>query len=63
MEKKLLSLSKESAVKLALSMYLGESCKYCGKKFETLESLENTVYAGYHSKGRIACKECWDKNN
>ena len=50
-------------VKLALSMYLGEHCKYCDREFETLVDLEDSVYAGYHDRGRLACQKCWDDNN
>ena len=51
------------AVQIALSMYLGEHCKYCGKKYTTLQDLHDTVYAGYHERGRLACQVCWDINN
>lgn len=50
-------------VRLALSMYLGEQCKYCGKVYEELDDLHTTVFAGYHEHGRLACKACWDANN
>jgi hypothetical protein len=50
-------------VQVALSMYLGEACKYCGKVYETLSDLKTTVWAGYHARGRLACKTCWDENN
>ena len=50
-------------LRLALSMYLGEACKYCGVVFETLEDLNEAVYAGYHERGRLAHKACWDANN
>jgi len=56
-------VSHESAVKIALSMYLGEKCKYCGKEYKTLEDLSDTVWAGYHEHGRLACQSCWNKNN
>jgi hypothetical protein len=58
-----IEVTYEEAVNLALSRYLGEECKYCGKKYETLEDLSVTVWAGYHEKGRLACKKCWDVNN
>lgn len=46
---------------LALSMYLGERCKYCGHKFQKMPELLKVVYVGYHKWGRIAHKSCWDK--
>jgi len=58
-----LTVSKKSAIKIALSMYLGEKCKYCGKEYKALKDLDNTVWAGSHANGRLACKKCWDKNN
>lgn len=52
-------------VEVALSMYLGEACKYCGHVYDTLADLRErgAVYAGYHENGRSACKACWDANN
>lgn len=47
--------------RIALSAYLGEKCKFCGKKYNTLEDLEDTVWAGIHENGRLACKKCWEK--
>ena len=58
-----LEVSKEVAVNLALAMYLGEQCKYCGKVYETLDDLKDAVYAGYHEHGRLACQSCWSANN
>jgi hypothetical protein len=51
------------AFRMAMTMYLGEACKYCGKVFETLEDLRDVVYAGYHDRGRTACRSCWEANN
>jgi len=55
--------NRDTLAEFALSMYLGESCKYCGKKCETLADLKDTVYAGYHEHGRLACGSCWQSNN
>lgn len=55
--------NRESLVEVALSMYLGERCKYCGKQYKTLADLKDTVYAGYHERGRLACGSCWQSNN
>jgi len=46
-----------------MSFYLGERCKFCGKEYRTLKDLQNTVYAGEHEHGRLACQSCWDKHN
>ena len=62
----LVEITEENAsylVNVALSMYLGEKCKYCLREFETLEDLKDSVYAGYHEHGRVACKSCWEENN
>ena len=50
-------------VNLAMSMYLGERCKYCDKVYETIADLDTTVWAGYHEHGRLACETCWIENN
>ena len=55
--------NKDYLIKKALSMYLGECCKYCQKEYKTLDDLNDTVFAGYHEYGRLACKSCWDANN
>ena len=54
--------SKEM-LEVALSMYFGEQRKYCGRIYETTEDLKDTVYAGHHEYGRLACKSCWQENN
>ena len=56
-------VSKTDAERIVISAYLGESCKYCKKKFTTPEDLEDTVFAGCHENGRLAHKICWNKNN
>ena len=53
--------NRPEVLKFALSMYLGERCKYCGVTFTTIDDLKTTVYAGYHQWGRLAHKKCWDK--
>ena len=55
--------NRDAITEMAMSMYLGEQCKYCPKVFETLDDLRTAVYAGYHEHGRVACKSCWDANN
>ena len=47
-------------LKLAMSAYLGERCKFCGREYKTLADLDYTVFAGYHEHGRLACGECWN---
>ena len=51
------SVSKATALKIVMSMYLGERCKFCGKEYKTLDDLKDTVWAGYHEHGRLACAE------
>ena len=48
-----------SLLRLAASMYLGETCQGCGKTFETFESLENAVWWP-HDGGRIGHRECYE---
>ena len=63
MTESIIEVPLDVAVNLALSMYLGEQCKYCGKEYKTLDDLKDTVWAGYHEHGRLACKSCWQSNN
>ena len=55
--------NKDYLLEMVLSAYLGESCKYCGRIYETLDDLKETVWAGPHERGRLACKACWQTNN
>lgn len=55
--------NRQAVAEMALSMYLGEKCKYCLREFFTLDDLKDAVYAGYHEHGRVACKSCWQSNN
>jgi hypothetical protein len=57
--------NRAEMLKVALSMYLGEACKYCGHVYESLDDplFRTAVFAGYHDRGRLACKACWDANN
>ena len=52
--------NRKDVLRMTLSMYLGERCKYCGVTFTTLEDLDYAVYAGSHQWGRLAHKECWE---
>lgn len=54
--------AREVAFRMALSMYLGERCRFCEKVYETLDDLKDTVFAGYHEHGRLACKPCWKEH-
>ena len=62
-EKGFIEVDGETAYKIVMSMYLGEKCKYCLREFKTLEDLNDTVWAGCHEHGRLACRSCWKKNN
>ena len=55
--------NRPALVRLILAMYLGEHCKYCDRKFVALDDLKDAVFAGYHSRGRLACQDCWQANN
>ena len=55
--------SQSDMLRMALSMYLGEKCNYCGVTFRTINDIKSTVWAGCHQWGRLAHKTCWDKNN
>ena len=47
------------ALRLSLSMYLGETFPYCHKKFEEMDDLKDAVWNGYTEFGRIAHKTCF----
>lgn len=53
--------NRDAMVKVALSMYLGESCPYCLRMFATLDDLKDSVWNGYTEYGRIAHKDCFHK--
>ena len=57
-----INVTHENAVKIAMSFYLGEHCKFCGKEYKTLGDLQDTVFAGYHEHGRLACQSCWNEH-
>jgi hypothetical protein len=44
-------------------LYLGEHCKYCRKRYSTIKDLMDTVGAGRHKRGWLACEACWRKYN
>lgn len=46
-------------LRLAMSMFLGETCQGCGKPFDTLESLKDAVWWP-HDDGRVGHKECFE---
>jgi hypothetical protein len=47
---------------MAMSMHLGEKCKYCLREYKTLTDLEDAVWVGDHEYGRLACESCWKAN-
>jgi hypothetical protein len=51
--------NRADLVKVALSMYLGETCPYCLIEFQTLEQLSEAVWNGYTDYGRIAHGSCF----
>jgi hypothetical protein len=55
--------NKSYLIEAAFSTYLGEKCKYCGKKYKTIDDLRSTVWVGEHKHGRLACRACWSANN
>lgn len=53
--------SRDEMAHIAMVMYTGEPCVECGHVYETVDDLiaRDVVFAGYHGKGRLACKACW----
>lgn len=52
----------DMAVAVAENVHTGSACKYCGRVFAR-EDLPETVWAGEHERGFLACKTCWAENN
>lgn len=54
-----MNISKESAARIALSMYMGEPCRICDREI-TPADIDDAVFAGYSadSKSRSAHGEC-----
>lgn len=50
-------------VSLALSFYIDEPCRVCGKLIK-LSDLKELIFAGYSAdnKSRAAHVQCWDQN-
>jgi hypothetical protein len=38
--------NKDALVETAMSMYVGETCPFCGKKFASLADLQGSIWAG-----------------
>jgi len=49
-------------VRFAMSMYTGEKCQGCGKTFDTVESLHDSVWWPW-AEGRVGHKACYEKAN
>jgi hypothetical protein len=63
MKASLIELTDENrahALEVALSMYIGETCIFCLRQFETLEDVKGSVWAPWE-KGRISHKPCWNE--
>jgi hypothetical protein len=52
--------NRQSVFEDVMSTYLNDVCRYCDHSF-TREEIDDAVWAP-GDKGRIAHKECWDKN-
>ena len=46
---------------IALMAFVGEKCQGCQKTFETIESLNDSVWWPWEG-GRIGHKKCYDEN-
>jgi hypothetical protein len=57
-------ISRESAVRIAMSFYAGEPCRICGKTLTMKDIEDGAIYAGYskNNESRAAHKNCWGKN-
>lgn len=40
--------------------FVGDRCPLCGKVFDTVDSMQDTVWAP-NPQGHIACGSCWDR--
>jgi hypothetical protein len=54
--------NKDALARLAISMYIGEKCLFCGREYKTFAELKDTVWVGQSENRRLACASCWQKN-
>lgn len=59
-----LQVSDETAFNIAYGVYVNECCKYCGFEAKSIKDLDDkdVRWVGTHSKGRWACKSCFDEH-
>jgi hypothetical protein len=58
---KLTEENKDELAHIALSVYIGEKCLFCGREYKTLEDLKDTIWVGQDESRRLACSGCWQK--
>jgi hypothetical protein len=54
--------NKTELAELAITMYLGEKCVFCGREYKTLADLKKTVWVGQDESRQLACVGCWQKH-
>lgn len=60
-EQKIIKVTHEQAVDIAMSAYIGEECQICGKVWNTLEELNKAHLICVGNKPlRFACKKCFN---
>ncbi len=57
---KITDQNRQTIFEMAMRVYLGEKCAYCGRTFATLDDVQEAVWYGAHANGRRACEACWD---
>jgi hypothetical protein len=58
---KITGQNQDELAQMAISMYLGEKCFFCGREYKTVENLKDTVWVGQDEARRLACLGCWGK--
>jgi hypothetical protein len=59
----MIAIDRQDALNLALSMYIGEPCRICGKTIEK-DDMIDALFAGYskNNESRTMHKKCWNEN-
>jgi hypothetical protein len=58
---KITEQNQAELAQIALSVYLGQKCLFCGREYKTLEDLKETLWVGQDENRRLACSGCWKK--
>jgi hypothetical protein len=58
---KITQQNKEELAHIAVSVYIGEKCLFCGRKYKTLEDPRDTVWVGQDESRCLVRSGCWQE--